>query len=206
MENFKCYVRSYIVGASVSSNFSINVHKHWKLLGLAAVVLIASTSTVYAYWRITTTPSSPTLYVTASYPPLELRVQLDKADFTLGEKIAIHLFLRNLNDWQVNVTFSYLLNYFDVRVLDKKNTEVFSFPGGWQTEIWEETLAPYGQLSKIVYWDQIGSFESGYYKEQVPTGTYKIVGSSGYILQISQERFIPAMKIEAPPLQITINS
>jgi hypothetical protein len=171
---------------------------------LSAVLLIALVSSVYAYWRFTT-PSTPSFYVTASYPPLELRVQLDKTEFALGEEVAVHLSLRNLNNRQVNITFSYLGVYVDFKILDKKNTVVFlTWYGGWQPALDEVTLAPQGQLSKILLWDQTSQTKE-FYGQQVLADTYRIVGCSGPIYKIDQEKFVPAFEIEAPQMQITIS-
>jgi hypothetical protein len=132
-------------------------------------------------------------------------MELEKTEFQQGEEILVHLSLRNLNNKQVNITFSYLGYYLDFRVLDKENTKVFTYYTGWVCSLDEVTLGPYDQIGRAFYWTQINNRPGEYEGEQVPAGAYKIIGFTGNILQIDQEEFSPAFQFESPPIQITIS-
>lgn len=188
----------------LSTYLKSSMRRHWKLLGLIAIIVIAMASTTYAYWLVNA-PSSATLYVTATYPPLELRMELEKTEFQQGEEIPVHLSLRNLNDEQVNITFCEMGHYVDFRVLDKKNTEVFIYYAGALTALDEVILGPYDQIDRTFPWTQISNRPGEYDGKQVPAGTYKIIGFTGCIIQIDLEEFIPAFQFETPPMEITIS-
>jgi hypothetical protein len=172
---------------------------------LSAVLLIAFVSSAYAYWKITT-PSIPTLYATAIDSPLELRVQLDKNEFELGERITIHFSLKNLKSENTSVVFASMRHYFEFRVLDEKNREVFTtLYWGGATETEAVVLGPNEKLNQEQYWNQVSSVEGEYLWKQVPRGIYQIVGFTGYMGWIGRESPTSATRIEAPPIPITLH-
>jgi hypothetical protein len=186
-----------------SSRFS-SIQKRWKLLGIALVGLIASASTVYAYWKITT-PSSPTLYVTATSPPLELRMELDKTQFQLGETVIVRLFLKNIASQRVEVSFPHwaggddppvrhVLNFV---VRDMNDIIVYIRFTSFFLSIYEFILEAGEQKIETLRWTQIYN-EEPYSGQSVGTGTYKIVGQT-----VKYDTW-PRSALETPPISITI--
>lgn len=171
---------------------------HWKLLGLAAVMLVALASSAYAYWRINATPSQ-TLYVTATSPPLELRMELDKTEFELGENVTVYLSLKNVGDHTINVTFPHIGNKFYITVRDANSTAIYeSLRGGFHA-LWVIPLDPREVINETIVWPQVKQLhETWDLKEKVPPGTYTLTGHSEGNLITATERLV------TPPITITI--
>ena len=171
---------------------------------MAAVVLVALTSSGYAYWRINASPSS-SLYVTATKPPLELRMELDKTEFQLNETIVVRLFLRNIGSEAITLVFHYENFIVGLVVKDENDTRVFEHPSMYLCAIEEVVLEPGDQISAkwwdSMEWDQKG-LHGDYYGRLVPPGTYKIIGQTGYhhIRGIESTE-----KFETPPIAIVIS-
>lgn len=195
----------------MAGTFDARVLRHWKVLGLVLIAVLALASGVYAYWRINA-PRSPTLYVTATSPPLELRMELDKAEFGLNETIAIHLFLRNIGERAIKIYFPYINTGGVGFIVEYANgTEVFNFPRGGLASVDEVTLELGGQISKTLNWSQIGrrlvgDVIVGTYS--VPSGTYYIIGrTEPYLIDVDIATATPPWTplIQTPPIAITIS-
>lgn len=182
------------------------MHRHWKLLGLAVVILIALSSSAYAYWRVNA--PTPTLHVTATRPPLELRMELEKTEFQLNETVAIHLFLTNIGDKTITIFVPYIEHWVGFIVKDANNTVVLDFPYGGLAAVDETTLEPSGQINRTLYWSQIGHYRDGsggVVLRSVPPGTYHITGRTGeYLTHGLEEAEDWAPQIETPSITIAI--
>lgn len=171
-------------------------------------MLIALASVAYAYWRINASPS-PTLYVTATSPPLELRMELDKTEFQLNETVIINLFLKNTGERTITIFVPYLQHFFGFIVKDRNNTVVLNYPYGGYAAIDKVTLEPGDQINETLNWSQIGHYpdgSGGVYLHSVPLGTYHITGRTGEYLMDSlegAEDWTPW--IETPSIKITIS-
>ena len=180
--------------------------RRWKLLGLATVVFVALASSVYAYWRIN---ASATPYVTATSPPLELRMELDKTEYLLNETVAIHLSLKNIGDKTIKMFVPSLQQFVGFVIKDENNTVVLDFPYGGLLAIDDATLEPGGQISRTFDWPQIGHYPDGHggvYQDSVPPGTYHIIGRTEPYWIGSFDAFEHWTPwIETPPITLTIS-
>ena len=176
-----------------------------KLLGLSVATILVFASAIYVYWRIHA-PSSSTLYVTATSPPLELRMELDKTEFQLNETVAIHLSLKNIGDKTITIIVPSLEHWVGFIVKDVNNTVVRNFPSGGAPVLDETTLGPGRQINRTYNWSQIGHYpdgSGGVLTRSVPPGTYHIIGRTGEHLACSlgAEDWID---IKTPSITITI--
>ena len=210
-ESFKCYASGLFIVSLMPSRLRGSLNRHWKLLGLIAVVIIASASTVYAYWK-TTTPSTPTLHVTASYPPLELRMQLDKLEFQQGETVNVHLYLKNIGSETITVSFNDMNDQVGFVVKDRSNNEISMHPEVFLPLTWEVELPPGDEIrgddlfhgTYRPMWDQKSNMPSNdYYLLQVPAGKYQIIGRTGTVHIEGKPDFQPG-RIETTAITITI--
>lgn len=180
------------------------MRKHWKLLGLTTVIIISFASIAYAYWR--NSASSPTLYVTATYPPLELRMELEKTEFQQNETIVIHLFLKNIGDETITIVFTYANDLVGFIVKDENDTEVYVHPITFLTAVEKVDLEPGDQITEYWWfpteWDQKGNLAGKYDSIPVPPGTYKIIGRTGRFSIVGKTS--PRGRIETPAIAITI--
>jgi hypothetical protein len=192
------------IGVSCLSAFLKNsLRRSWKVWGLVAVVLTALASSGYAYW--TSNSPSPSLYVTATKPPIEVRMELDKTEFQLNETIVVRLFLRNIGSEAITLVFHYKNFIVGFVVKYENDTRVFEHPSMYLCAIEEVVLEPGDQISAkwwdSMEWDQKG-LHGDYYGRLVPPGTYKIIGQTGYhhIKGIESPE-----KFETPPITIVIS-
>lgn len=187
------------------ASFKSDARRRWKLLAITAIVILALVSSSYAHWRITA-PSSPALYVTATIPPLELRMELDKREFQQGEEVVVRLSLKNIESEKVDVGFPqwaasnddpgvrHVLNFV---VRDANDTIVYiRFELFFQSVV-DFSLEPGEQHSEILKWTQTYNQEP-YAGQPFKTGTYKIIG------QTSSYDVWPKSRFETPPITITI--
>jgi len=151
-----------------------------KLLVLSTVAILVSASAIYVYWRISAPPSS-TLCVTATQPPLELRMELEKTEFQLNETVAIHLSLKNIGNKMIRVFFPYIGKTVGFIVKDADSNVVYDFPYSGFTGIGEVILKSGVQINKTFHWSQISFYNDGPddgYSDPVSPGTYYIAGRS----------------------------
>ena len=181
--------------------------RRWKLLGLSVVIIFVLASSAYVYWRINAPPSS-TLCVTATSPPLELRMELDKTEFQQNETIVVSLFLTNKGSEPVTLAFGYQTDLVGFLVKDENDTEVYVHPHVYLPLTCDIVLEPDEQItSRAGYpteWNQKGNLAGKYYGKLVPPGTYKIIGSTvqfGIVDQTGPE----SGRIETPPITVTID-
>jgi len=180
--------------------------RRWKLFGLSVVITFVLLASIYVYWRINA-PSPSTLCVTATSPPLELRMELDKTDFQQGETIVVSLFLTNKGSEPVALRFTYLNGHVGFLVKDENDTEVYEYPNFYLfladnlvLEPSEQITAPWDEPTE---WNQKGNMPGKYYGLQVPPGTYKIIGRTGRV-SINGESPSESGRIETPPITVTI--
>lgn len=189
------------------------IRRHWKLLGLVAVALLGLASSVYAYWRINT-PHSSTPYVTATSPPLELRMELDKTEFQQGETVRIRFYLTNIDENPVRIAFAYRNFIFGFIVKDENNTRVFLHPVIQITALKDVILKTGDQLNETLEWTQ--EFNQGSASgHPFKTGAYKIIGRTGtfYLAEgdwsetstFGDISWGPLSQIETPTLAIVIS-
>jgi hypothetical protein len=183
------------------SSLKRSVGRHWKVLGLTAVILVALASSAYAYWRINA-PLSPTSYATATSPPLELRMELEKTQFQLNETIIVHLFLTNIGSEKVTIIFSYMNYMVGFVVEDENGTKVFEQPMGYLCTIKEVILEPGDQISETLEWHQVCNIHP-FDHQPFALGTYRIIGRTGYH-SIGGFESLPE-RFDTPPITITIS-
>ena len=185
----------------------------WRLVGLVLIVALALVSSVYAYWRINS-QASTAAHSEATVSPLELRIELDKTQFQLGETVAIRVYLKNISNQTIHVYFPhedgrlgyYVKNASDIRIMSQG-------PPGFLQSVGLNMLAPGEAVTEnypgeIFSWLQTESDRDAppYYVKQVKPGTYKIIGSTGIYLVGSLDIGPPwNPPIETPPITITIS-
>ena len=172
------------IGAScLFAYLKTSMHRHWKLLGLALVIVIALSSSAYAYWRINA--SSPSLYVTATYPPLELRLELEKAEFQLEENVTVHLCLKNVDSKPVEIGFSSFCigdtppfrRVLRFIVKDENGTDVYMHPVIMFLAVYDFVLQPGEQRIETYEWAQTYSLDP-YAGQPFKPGKYQIMGQT----------------------------
>jgi len=184
----------------LSASLKRSVGRHWKVLGLTAVILVTLASSAYAYWRINA-PSSASLYVTATSPPLELRMELEKTELQLNETIIVRLFLTNIGSEKITIVFNYMNDMVGFIVEDENDTEVFVHPEMFLTAVRKVDLEPGDQISEMLKWSQKGN-RPGNYGLSVSAGTYKIIGRTGKF-GIVGKNLPKGYRIETPLITIT---
>ena len=178
-------------------------------MGLTTVIVIAMASIVYAYWRINA-PSSPTLYVTATYPPLELRMELEKTEFQQGEKVAILLFLKNIGNEPVEIGFPkwsawrgdtqrHVLNFI---VKAENDTTVYIHFRTFYLSVYGFTLESGEQRIETLEWAQTYN-QDPYSGQPFKLGEYKIIGQT-MTYGILGKDLPKGHRLETPPITITI--
>lgn len=188
--------------------------RHWKVLGLVLIASLTSVSGAYAYWRLNAQPSS-TPYSTAVSPPLELRLELDKTEFQLGETVVMRLFLKNIGDQTLTIDLAHrdrppAWGRFIVK--HANDTRFFNWPEMDFPMADRFSIDPGEQVNRTFEWDQLGyGFDSNgriiELRKPASPGTYKIIGrtedgvSGRGIAVIEVQRTI---KMETPPIVITI--
>jgi len=178
--------------------------RRWKLFGLSVVIIFVLASSAYIYWRINAPP--PTLCVTATSPPLELRMELDKTEFQLNETVAIHMSLKNIGDDPTTIFTGNYQQFVGFIVKDINNTVVLDSPYGGLPTIDEATLESGGQINKTFNWSQTGLYpdgSGGVVQRSVPHGIYHIIGRTveHLVYSLGAEDWID---IKTPSITITI--
>jgi hypothetical protein len=186
--------------------------RRWKLLGLSVVTILALASSAYVYWRINAPPSS-TLCVTATSPPFEFRMELDKKEFQLSETVAIRMSLKNIDEKPVRIAFSNENFIFGFEVKDENDTRVFLRPVWLRPAIEDVILQPSDQLNETLEWSQEASQGSAY-GQSFEVGAYKIIGRTGtfYLAEgnwnetstFGDISWGPLPQIETPSIAITV--
>ncbi|MDH5268110.1 MAG: BsuPI-related putative proteinase inhibitor, partial [Candidatus Bathyarchaeota archaeon] len=163
-------------------------------------------------WIDIKTPSititiTPPPHVTATYPPLELSMNLSKTAYQQGETIVVSLFLTNKGSEPVALNFAYLNDLVGFRVKDENDTEVYVHPIIRLAMLYDTVLEPGEQITTHwedpTEWNQEGNLSGKYYGKLVPPGTYKIIGRTGYFGMVG-EPGPESGRIETPPVAITI--
>ena len=191
----------------MSAYLKSSLRKHWKLLGLALVIVIVLSSSAYAYWRVNA--PIPALYVTATYPPLELRLELEKTEFQQGEKVVILLFLKNIGSEPVEIRFNQWWDAGDdhrhvIRfiVQDENDTSVYIYPILMFLSVYDVVLEPGEQRIETYEWTQTYN-QDPYYGQSFKLGAYKVIGET-MTFGIVGRNLPKGHRLETPPIAITI--
>jgi hypothetical protein len=178
--------------------------RRWKLFSLSIVIIFVLAASIYAYWRINA-PSPSTLCVTATTPPLELRMELDKTEFQQNETIVVSLFLTNKGNEPVALSFTYFNGHVGFIVKDENDTEVYVHSIMHLCLVDDVVLKPGEQITAPwddpTEWNQKGNMPGKYYGILVPPGTYKIIGCTGRVSFVGGPE---SGRIETPPITLTI--
>lgn len=174
--------------------------RRWKLLGLSVVAIFAFASSAYVYWKISASPSS-TLYVTATSPPLELRMELDKTEFQLNETITAHLFLKNIDDKVIKMIFPWVGNRFYFTVKASNGTLIYQSPRGVLQALDKATLDPNEVVQASHEWPKLRNILPNFdtpvgelQSKPVPPDSYMIIGHTE-----------ASPTLETPPITLTID-
>lgn len=182
--------------------------RHWKVFSLVSIVFLTSVSGAYAYWRLNA-QSSSTPYSTAVSPPLELRLELDKTQFQLGETVMVHISLTNIEDKDITVNIACLGRY-GFLVKDENDTIIHRGGAleGCATSVENLPLPAGSKIERRDEWPQIRNKLPWDPVTQKPTlappSTYKITARTLPFSILGTD--ISSHGLETPPLTITITS
>jgi hypothetical protein len=107
---------------------------------------------------------------------LELTVQLEKTEYSLGEPVNITLILTNISNQTINLQMSAIS--FDFWILNDMNIIIFQYSTSaiFPLYIIWQSIAPGRNLTRVLVWPQTYYTIDG---AAVPAGTYYMVGQFG---------------------------
>lgn len=161
-------------------------------------------------WIDIKTPSitvtiTPPPRVTATYPPLELSMNLSKTAYQQNETIAVSLFLTNKGSETVEIIFpqewvwDHVLRFI---VKDENDTTVYLHPTLMYFAVYELVLEPGEQRIETYEWNQ--TYNLGpYYEQPFKLGTYKIIGQT-MNYGIPGKNLPKGHRLGTPPITLTI--
>lgn len=176
-----------------------------RLLVLSMIVVLLGVVSVYGIATLVSvksaTPVPVRSVVTSS--PLELTLELSKTEFEQGEPINGTLSLRNIGNESITVTFGQLGGRFYFDVFDANGTHVYTSALVCPAAEEHLPLNPNEQITRTDTWNQnYNIWPTEYYLEQVPKGTYTIIGKSLRYSLYPTDSLHDG--IETPPITITI--
>jgi hypothetical protein len=188
--------------------------RYWKILSLASITILALISGAYAYWRVNTQPSSAP-YSIAVFPPLELRLELDKTEFQQGEVVVVRVSLTNIGDKNITLSFP---SWGDIGFHVKDNNgELVDMggpisPGFLIASVRNLPLPAGSKIERVLNWtqqrtwiDDPSLWSPGEEYPQVPPGTYKIVARTLTFSIYDSNGFVAhSDELETPQIRITI--
>ena len=143
---------------------------------LSTVVLVS----VYAYVISSRLASGPRASIIS--PPLEFSIELNKPEYTLGEKMDMTFVMRNIGNKTITLSWpDYAIGgdgkamFFDFYITDINDTIIYH----WSLEaimlpsVIEKTLTPGQQLTCICPWLQKTAYPE---EAQAPMGAYDVRG------------------------------
>ena len=171
----------------------------------AAVLFVVLAAGVYAYLSFLPPPAGPRASI-LSYP-LEFSVELDKAEYLVGENATIRLCLKNIGNQTITLTFpsmwteydydkrrSYSM-HFDFTITDANGAEVYQWSKGRLAipATYDVTLNPEEEINNTILW---------YYPKyvSVPAGIYSL---RGMLYRIEVAGIWP-ITLETPQITFTI--
>ena len=156
------------------TEFGYWIRRRWKVLSIIAVVLLALSSVAYAYLKLTSSSTSPLPTSVFQSYPLELRMELDKTEFQLGELITVRVFLKNISNQTITLYFG--MKLFDLNITDANGTLIYgwSYGKGFPARLIPITLDPYRELAETFVWDQLDNNGN-----TVEPRAYNVIGFTG---------------------------
>jgi hypothetical protein len=179
------------------TEFGYWIRRRWKVLSIIAVVLLALSSVAYAYLKLTSSSTSPLPTSVFQSYPLELRMELDKTEFQLGELITVRVFLKNISNKTITVTFAYP-KPFGLNVTDANGTLIYRYAHKslFPQVIFPVSLEPSKELGQTFVWNQVDNDEN-----PVSPGTYNIIGCTG--AKFFSDDVPSLSSLTVPPITIT---
>jgi len=178
-----------------------------KVFSVVLVLAVVSGVAVYAYLGLLT-PQAGRATITS--PPIEFSMELDKAEYLLGENVTIKLSLKNISNRTITLYWSKfyahydMVMYFDFYVMHSNTTLVYQ----WTEDhialpaVLEETLNPGEQLISIYVWHQTTAYPD---RAQVPAGTYFVRGFTRRV-GLTVEGQTSVITLETPSIAFIVNN
>jgi len=161
------------------NEFRSLISAHLKALGLVVVIVLALVSGVYAYWKLNNpSQSSPATSTFISYP-IEFGMELNNTGFAVGESVAVRLYLKNISNRSVVVSFiTSLALDFIVKDTNGASVYIWSFWKYFLAAPMSKLLHPCEALNRTLWWEQTYSSPDflDKYQQTVPSGRYFIEG------------------------------
>jgi len=177
-----------------------------RLFVLSMIVVSLGVVSVYGITTLASVKPATSVPVRSvvTIPPLELTLELTKTEFEQGEPINGTLSLKNVGNESITITFGSLGSRFYFDVLDENGTHVYTSELICPAAIEHLPLNPNEQITRTDTWGQIRNiWPTEYYLEQVPKGTYTIIGKSErYSLEYPTDSLNDGL--ETAPITITI--
>ncbi len=173
------------------------------MFALSVVTVLVGVLSVYGI-RTFLLPKAegPTTSV-ITFPPLELKLELNKTEFDFGEPIYLKVTLRNISNETITLNFSFREGRTGFKVFNANGTPFFDtppFPFPLGPDIF--SMEPNQQISRGYAWHQMSNILStNYYGRQVPDGTYTIIGKTSSPFTVGST---VVNSLETPPITIRI--
>jgi len=194
---------------------------------LVAAIVVALVAGVYAY-RMLLSQQQIGPRVTITSPPLEFSMELEKAEFAVGENITIKFYLKNISNQTIRVTkfrmvsvepsdkilfteadrastpagVEHLLSvlfHFGFSVTDNNGTEVFRSSHGPMPTQYNIVFEPSGYVKQTLIWKP--EKETLVSIEPLLDGTYQV---RGILYSISLNDAWPPITLETPSIALAI--
>lgn len=173
-----------------------------RILILVLIVVLIAAIGVYGIQIVTSEKQVVPVISAAMWYQFKLEVEVNKAEFGVGEPVEVKVSLTNIGNETAELIFSTKNQKVMFTILDMNGTEVFGthFSSLIATE--RISLEPNQQMSETTTWMQNSMFETYSYTDQIPAGNYTIIGKTGsfYLRDYTS----PSTWIEAQPIAITI--
>jgi hypothetical protein len=153
---------------------------------LIALVVVAAAAGAYAYFSSLSAMRGPRVSLISL--PVQLSMELDKAEYQQDENITVTLTLENKGNASLTIAVNPSIPFqrhpppllFDLEIMNGNGTTMGTFSQGWYTlySSYEYTLSPGESLSQTLVWVQSTKYlVSGEYQGgQLPPGSYSIRG------------------------------
>jgi hypothetical protein len=162
----------------VSSRLSGSRSRKAVIAGALLIAVLAMS--VYAY--LASLPPAAGPLVTIASQPLQLSLQIDKTEYTIGENITIRFWLKNTSNKTITITYSDAYYYdgrfmaFDFIITSVNGSEIYSYGDthGAEAAVTPFTLDAGQEINQTVLWEQTAWNQLRTEEVQVPAGTYYI--------------------------------
>ena len=185
------------------SHFRSLLAKHPLRVALLVTIVVAIVATsAFAYWLSPQSRSGPAASTIS--PPLEFAIELDKAEFQLGENITVRLSMKNIGNNTISVVWpNHYGGVLDFLISDENGTYVYQLTdntGAWSAEKWI-TLDAGKDFVNTFIWEQLYHYNS---PNRVPAGNYFVKGLSRQFRLNAEGQTIKGMTLETPAVAFTI--